>query len=165
MFYIPHRLYDSIEGGSNQMLTVSRWEPFRDMLTFQTRLNRLLGDSIQADNSPEGVGSWVPPVDVVEEPERLVFRAEIPGVAREDIDIKFENGTLTLRGEKKTEQEIQGETTHRVERFYGSFARSFVLPATIDAGKIQARYKDGVLELVLPKAEVAKPRKIQIVAA
>ncbi|HEV8199342.1 MAG TPA: Hsp20/alpha crystallin family protein [Candidatus Polarisedimenticolia bacterium] len=147
------------------MLTVSRWEPYRDMLTFQNRLNRLLGDSVQAWNSPEGVGSWVPPVDVVEEPERLVFRAEIPGVSKEDIDIKLENGTLTLRGEKKMEQEVQGETTHRVERFYGSFTRSFALPATIDAGRIQARYKDGVLELVLPKAEVAKPRKIEIVAS
>jgi HSP20 family protein len=147
------------------MLTVSRWEPFRDMLTFQNRLNRLLGDSIQPDPGPEGVGSWVPPVDVVEEPERLVFRAEIPGVSKDDIDIKVESGTLVLRGEKKLEREVEGETAHRVERFYGTFARSFTLPTTIDAGKIQARYKDGVLELVLPKAEVAKPRKIEIVAA
>ena len=147
------------------MLTVSRWEPFRDMLTFQSRLNRLLGDSIQADNGPEGVGSWVPPVDVVEEPERLVFRAEIPGVSKEDIDIKVENGTLILRGEKKQEREVEGETAHRVERFYGTFTRSFALPATIDAEKIVARTKDGVLELILPKAELAKPRKIQIVAA
>lgn len=144
------------------MLTVSRWEPFRDMLTFQTRLNRLFGDSLQAYNGPEGVGSWVPPVDIVEEPERLLFRAEIPGVSKEDIDIKVENGTLILRGEKKQEREVEGETSHRVERFYGSFTRSFALPASIDAEKIQARYKDGVLELVLPKAELAKPRKIQI---
>ena len=147
------------------MLTVSRWEPFRDMLTFQNRLNRLLGDSLQTYPGPEGVGSWVPPVDVVEEPERLVFRAEIPGVSKDDIDIKVENGTLVLRGEKKLEREVEGETAHRVERFYGTFARSFTLPTTIDAGKIQARYKDGVLELVLPKAEVAKPRRIEIVAA
>lgn len=147
------------------MLTVSRWEPFRDMLTIQNRLNRLLGDSIQAYNGPEGVGSWVPPVDVVEEPDRLLFRAEIPGVSREDIDIKVENGTLILRGEKKMVPEAEGETAHRIERYYGSFTRSFALPATIDTEKIQARYKDGVLELVLPKADVAKPRKIQIVAA
>lgn len=147
------------------MLTVSRWEPFRDMLTFQSRLNRLLGDSLQAYNGPEGVGSWVPPVDVVEEPERLLFRAEIPGVSKEDIDIKVENGTLILRGEKKQEREVEGETAHRVERFYGSFTRSFALPASIDAEKIQARYKDGVLEVVLPKAELAKPRKIQILTS
>jgi len=146
------------------MLTVSRWEPFRDMLTFQHRLNRLLGDATNT-YAPEGVGSWVPPVDIVEEPERLVFRAEIPGVSKDDIDIKVESGTLILRGEKKQEREIEGETSHRVERFYGAFTRSFALPATIDADKIQARYKDGVLELVLPKAEVAKPRKIPIVAA
>ena len=144
------------------MLTVSRWEPYRDMLSIQNRLNRLIGDSVQAFSGPEGVGSWVPPVDVVEEPERLVFRAEIPGVAKEDIDIKLENGTLTLRGEKKMEREVEGETAHRVERFYGSFTRSFALPTTIDADKIQARYKDGVLELVLPKADAAKPRRIAI---
>ena len=145
------------------MLTLSRWEPFRDVLTLQHRLNRMLGD--QAFTGPEGVGSWIPPVDIVEEPERLLFRAEIPGVSKEDIDVKVENGTLILRGEKKQELEVQGETAHRVERFYGSFSRSFTLPTTIDADKIQARYKDGVLELVLPKADVAKPRKIEIVAA
>jgi HSP20 family protein len=146
------------------MLTVSRWEPFRDMLTFQHRLHHLLGAATNA-YAPEGVGSWAPPVDIVEEPERLVFRAEIPGVSKDDIDIKVEHGTLILRGEKKQEREIEGETSHRVERFYGAFTRSFALPATIDADKIQARYKDGVLELVLPKAEAAKPRKITIVAA
>lgn len=146
------------------MLTVSRWDPFRDVMTLQHRLNRLLGDT-SSSYGPEGVGSWVPPVDIVEEPERLLFRAEIPGVSKDDIDIKVENGTLILRGEKKQEREVEGETAHRVERFYGAFTRSFALPATIDAEKIQARYKDGVLELVLPKAEIAKPRKIQIVAA
>ena len=146
------------------MLTVSRWDPFRDVVTLQHRLNRLLGDA-SSSYGPEGVGSWVPPVDIVEEPERLLFRAEIPGVSKDDIDIKVENGTLILRGEKKQESVVEGETAHRVERFYGAFTRSFSLPATIDAEKIQARYKDGVLELVLPKAEIAKPRKIQIVAA
>lgn len=146
------------------MLTVSRWDPFRDVLTLQQRLNRFLGDTSNAFG-PEGVGSWVPPVDIVEEPERLVFRAEIPGVSKDDIDIKVENGTLIIQGEKKQEGEVNGETAHRVERFYGAFTRSFSLPATIDAEKIQARYKDGVLELVLPKAEIARPRKIQIVAA
>ncbi|HZN02416.1 MAG TPA: Hsp20/alpha crystallin family protein [Candidatus Polarisedimenticolia bacterium] len=134
------------------------------MLTLQQRLNRFLVDPSNA-YGPEGVGSWAPPVDIVEEPERLLFRAEIPGVSKDDIDIKVENGTLILRGEKKQELEVEGETSHRVERFYGAFTRSFALPATIDADKIQARYKDGVLELVLPKAEIAKPRKIQIVAA
>src|SRR5262245_59418019 len=146
------------------MLTVSRWDPFRDVLTLQGRLNRFLGDASNV-YGPEGVGSWLPPVDIVEEPERLVFRAEIPGVSKDDLDIKVENGTLILRGEKKQEREVEGETSHRVERFYGAFTRSFSLPTTIDAEKIQARYKDGVLELVLPKAEIARPRKIEIVAA
>jgi HSP20 family protein len=94
-----------------------------------------------------------------------VFRAEIPGVSKDDIDVKVENGTLLLRGEKKQVSEKENDTVHRVERFYGSFTRSFTLPSNLDAGKIEARYKDGVLELVIPKVEEAKPRKIAIQAA
>jgi len=143
-------------------------DPMLDLLyRLEQRMGRVFGEPFRTLdwNLVEPSTAWVPPVDIVEEPERLVFRAEIPGVSKDDIDIKVENGTLILRGEKKQEREIDGETAHRVERFYGAFTRSFALPATIDADKIQARYKDGVLELVLPKADVAKPRKITIVAA
>jgi HSP20 family protein len=146
------------------MLTVSRWEPFRDLVTIQNRLNRIFGDPTACTNAEE-VGTWAPPVDVIEEPDRLVFRAEIPGVSKDDIDVKVENGTLLLRGEKKQVSEKENDTVHRVERFYGSFTRSFTLPSNLDAGKIEARYKDGVLELVIPKVEEAKPRKIAIQAA
>jgi len=145
------------------MINIARWEPYRDMMSLQNRLNRLLGEGFTPFSSAEAVGAWLPPVDIVEEGDRLVFRAEIPGVRKDDIDIKVENGTLVLRGEKKQEEEFDTESAHRVERYYGSFSRSFVLPTSIDADKIQARYKDGVLEVVLPKAEEAKPRKIKIV--
>jgi len=146
------------------MLTVSRWEPFRDLTTLQTRLNRIFGDPIPSGNAAE-VGTWAPPIDVVEEPDRLVFRAELPGVSKDDIDVKVENGTLVLRGEKKQVSEKESDTVHRIERFYGTFTRSFTLPSNLDTDKIEARYKDGVLELLIPKAEEAKPRKIQIQAA
>jgi HSP20 family protein len=147
------------------MLSVTRWEPYRDVLTLQNRLSRLLGDNFTPFLGAEGVGAWLPPVDIVEEADRLTLRAEIAGVRTEDIDIKVENGTLVLRGEKKQEKEVGTESAHRLERYYGSFTRSFALPVSIDAEKIQARYKDGVLEIVLPKADEAKPRKIKIVEA
>src|SRR5262245_47170611 len=143
------------------MLSITRWDPFRD-LSIEGRLGRFFGEAGLPFASAEGVGSWLPPVDIVEEADRLVFRAEIPGVAKDDIDVKVENGTLILKGEKKQEKVSDTETSHRVERFYGVFSRSFALPTSIDTEKIQARYKDGVLELVLPKAEEARPRKISI---
>jgi len=147
------------------LIKFSRWDPFRDMVATQDRLNRFLSHDAGFATPLEGVGAWLPPVDVIEESERLVFRAELPGVDRNDIDIKAENGTLVLRGEKKQEKDVTDESAHRVERFYGSFSRSFVLPTTIDAGKISATYRDGVLEVVVPKAEEAKPRKIEVLAS
>jgi HSP20 family protein len=134
-------------------------------MTFQNRLSRLLNDAFTPYAAVEGVGAWLPPVDIVEETDRLLLRAELPGVSVEDIDIKVENGTLILRGEKKQEKEVDTESAHRLERYYGTFTRSFVLPVSIAADAIQARYKDGVLEVVLPKADEAKPRKIKIVGA
>ncbi|HKQ98999.1 MAG TPA: Hsp20/alpha crystallin family protein, partial [Candidatus Polarisedimenticolia bacterium] len=141
------------------MLSITRWDPYRDMTTLQNRINRMFNEGGLTGRDAEGFGAWLPPVDVVEEGDNLVFRAELPGVAREEIDVKVENGILTLRGEKRQEKETTTESTHRVERVYGTFHRAFTLPSSVDAEKIQARYKDGVLELVLPKAEEAKPRR------
>ena len=147
------------------LIKFSRWDPFRDMVAAQERFNRFLTHDSGLTSPLEGVGPWLPPVDVIEESERLVFRAELPGVDRNDIDIRVENGTLVLRGEKKQEKDVTDESAHRVERYYGSFSRSFVLPTSINAEKISATYRDGVLEVVLPKAEEAKPRKIQVLAS
>ena len=142
------------------MLSISRWEPYRDMIALQNRLNRIFTDSLTPET--EGFGAWLPPVDIVEETERLVFRAELPGVAREDIEVKVENGVLSLRGEKRQEKENGSDSAHRVERTYGAFHRTFALPTSVDTDNIQARFKDGVLELVLPKAAEARPRRIAI---
>ncbi len=128
-----------------------------------TDMNRMFNDPFaRLTASAEAVGGWFPPVDIHEEPERIVLRAEVPGVSREDIEVSVENGTITLRGEKKHEHEVDSENAYRLERFYGSFARSFVLPAAIDPDHIRATYRDGVLEVVVPKAEEAKPKKIQV---
>ncbi len=145
--------------------TLTRWDPFRDILTLQDRVNRFFGDSFTRLPAAEAAGAWFPPVDILEEGDQLVLRAELPGVNKDDIDIRVENGTVTLRGEKKLEKEVDSESAYRLERFYGSFARSFVLPTSIDADKIKATYKDGVLEVVLPKAEEARPRKVKVLAS
>jgi HSP20 family protein len=143
------------------MLSITRWEPYRDIIALQNRLNRIFTDTLTPHDT-EGFGAWLPPVDIAEETDRLVFRAELPGVAREDIEVKVENGVLSLRGEKRQEKENGSESAYRIERSYGSFHRTFTLPTSVDADNIQARYKDGVLEVVLPKAPEARPRRIAI---
>jgi HSP20 family protein len=110
-------------------------------------------------------GSWAPPVDIFERGDDLVIRTEIPGVDKNDIDIDVENNTLVIRGERKRDKEFEGKTAYRTERVYGKFVRSFSLPRTVDSSRISATYKDGVLELTLPKAEEAKPKRIEINAA
>ena len=110
-------------------------------------------------------GTWTPAVDIYEVDGALVLKAELPEMRREDIDVSVENNTLTIRGERKLDNEIKQENFHRIERAYGSFVRSFSLPQTVDAGKIGAEYKNGVLSVKLPVREDAKPRTINIDAA
>jgi HSP20 family protein len=145
--------------------TLAKWDPFRDLLTLQDRLSRGLFEPLGRLSAGELTGTWFPPVDIYEEADRVVLRAEIPGVSKDDIDLHVENGTITVRGEKKQEKAAEGDGVYRVERFYGSFSRSFVLPTSIDAEKIKATYRDGVLEVVMPKAEEARPKKIKVLGA
>ncbi len=108
-------------------------------------------------------GDWLPPVDIFEnDKHEIVLTAELPGMSREDLDIRVENNTLTIRGERKREQEAKQESYHRVERFYGAFSRSFSLPSTVNTEKVKADFKDGVLTVTLPTREEAKPRQIQV---
>jgi len=109
--------------------------------------------------------TWLPAVDIFENDDNLTIRAEIPGMKTEDIKVEVEDGVLTLHGEKKRQDEIDKANSYRMERVYGGFTRRFSLPTAVDASKVAATYKDGVLELVLPKADEAKPRRIEIQAA
>src|SRR5262245_52710027 len=146
-------------------MNLTRWEPFRDLLSLQDRMSRVFDDPFARFTTPmEAARGWFPPVDIHEETDMIVLRAEIPGIGRDDIDLSVENGTLTLRGEKKFEKQVDSDNAIRQERFYGSFVRSFVLPSLIDSNRIQASYRDGVLEVVLLKAEEAKPKKIKILS-
>jgi HSP20 family protein len=142
------------------MPMLTRWDPWRDLQRAQEEVNRLLDDRLTARES-ESVG-WTPRVDIFEDEEGVALRFELAGVEPKDVDIRFENGVLTLRGERKLEKEEKRDNYHRVEMAYGTFTRSFSLPATIDAEKIRAESKNGVLTVHLPKKPEAKPKAIQV---
>ena len=147
-------------------MTLVRWDPFREFTQMQDRLNRVFTDAYGRSGSDEGFltsGAWVPPVDIYQNGDtELVLKAELPDMVREDIDVTVDNGTLTIKGEKKFAGEPKEEQFHRIERRYGAFSRSFALPETVDAAKVAADYKDGVLTIRLPLREEAKPRQIKV---
>jgi HSP20 family protein len=135
------------------------------MVTLQERMNRLFEDSMARSKTTDeemAMGAWTPSVDIFETPEKVVLRADLPGVAEKEIDLRIENSMLTLRGERRFLKETKEEDYHRIERSYGSFSRSFQLPGTIDQEGIQATHKDGVLEVVLPKREETRPKHIKV---
>ena len=109
--------------------------------------------------------AWAPPVDIFETQDHLVIRAEVPGVRKEDMDVRIEDGVLTLHGERKQDTDVKEECVLRMERVHGAFTRRFSLPTTVDAARVAAVYKDGVLEVTVPKAESAKPKRVEIKAA
>ena len=145
-------------------MAVVKWDPFRDLLSIQDRMNRLFEQTLSRSRSEEGIAAstWTPAVDIYETPETIVLKAELPGLSREDIEIQIRDNALTLKGERRFAKDVQQENYLRIERAYGAFQRSFTLPATIQQDKIRAVFRDGVLELTLPKAEEAKPKKIAI---
>ena len=147
-------------------MTITRFDPFRDFTTLQDRMNRLFGDVYLRDEEITSRGNWVPPVDIYETTGRdLVIKAELPDMSREDVEVTVENNTLTLKGSRNLPPEIKEEHFRRVERRYGSFIRSFTLPNTVDATKVGAEYKNGVLTVKLPFREEAKPRTINVEVA
>jgi HSP20 family protein len=141
-----------------------RWDPFQEFVAMSNRLNRTANDPY-TPRTEDSFGAWAPPVDIFERQDHLVIRAEVPGVQMEDMDVRIENGVLTLHGERKQDTDLKEENAHRLERVYGAFTRSFSLPTTVDAAKVTATYKDGVLEVTVPKAENAKPKQVEIKAA
>lgn len=146
-------------------MAIVRWDPFRELQSMQDRMNRIFGDvyARRGDDDVMARGDWMPLVDIYEnDRHELLIKAEMPGMKREDIDIKVENNTLTIRGERRRESEVREEQYHRVERSYGSFSRSFSLPSTVDSERVSAEYKDGVLTVLLPTREEAKPRQIAV---
>ena len=147
-------------------MTLVRWDPFREFSQLQDRLNRVFNDTYRGYGADEGLmttGTWMPPVDIYQNGDQeLVLKAELPDMTRDDIDITVDNGTLTIKGEKKFSSDVKEENFHRIERRYGTFSRSFSLPQTVDPGKVAAEYRNGVLTVKLPLREEAKPRSIKV---
>lgn len=146
-------------------MSMVRFEPLRELAQMQDRINRIFGDAYtrRYDDDVMQRGDWAPPVDIFEnDHQEIVLRAELPGVSKEDIDIRVENNTLTLRGERKRASEIRNEQYHRVERAYGAFSRSFSLPSRINTERVKADFKDGLLTITLPIRDEAKPKQIEV---
>lgn len=147
-------------------MTIVRWDQSRDMAALQEGLSRMLESVYRRPQEDLNRGAWVPVVDVYTNGQHeLVLKAELPGMQEEEIEVTVEDNTLTLSGEKKLDTEITEEQFHRIERSYGSFARTFALPPTVDPTKVSAQYRAGVLTVRLPLREEAKPNKIKVAVA
>ena len=146
-------------------MALARWTPMGNFQSFQDEMNRMFNEFFRGGTGEEagwGLRTWTPPIDIYETDDALVLKAELPGVSRDDVSIEIHQNTLILRGQRKHETEVKEEHYHRVERAYGTFQRSFMLPTQVDQEKVQATYHDGVLELRLPKSEAAKPKRVAI---
>jgi len=139
------------------------WDPFRELLDLEREMNRFFDTSFEI--LPDKIakeGIWSPSLDIIEDKDNLTIKVDLPGVKQQDIDISISGNVLTLKGERKREEEYKDKNYHRVERFYGAFQRSFSLPPYADTSKVKASYKDGVLEITIPKTEEAKPKQIKV---
>ena len=145
------------------MTILTRWDPFREFNTLQDRMNRLFRDSFgESREEALTTTAFAPPVDVYEDEHNVTLKIEVPGIEEKDIDVRIENNTLTVHGERKFEKEEKEENYRRVERQYGSFTRSFTLPNTVDTENVQANYEKGVLKIKLAKRAEAKPKQIKV---
>jgi HSP20 family protein len=146
------------------MTLLTRWEPFREFSTMQDRMNRLFRESYRPEGPEDALTttSFAPPVDIYEDEHFVTLKLEVPGIDEKDIDVRIENNTLTVHGERKIEKEEKEENFRRVERQYGSFTRSFTLPSAVDPAQVSAHYNQGVLKISLAKKAEAKPKQIKV---
>jgi HSP20 family protein len=144
------------------MRTIARSEPFRGVTTLQEQINRLFNDAFEQTDEQSSLSAWAPAVDIYETEQELVVKADLPDVDPRDLDIRVENNLLTIRGDRKFEKKVNEENYLRVERSYGSFARSFTLANTVNPDAIKAEYQNGVLTLSIPKREEARPKQIKV---
>jgi HSP20 family protein len=145
------------------MATLTRWDPFRELSTIQDRMNRLFQDAYTPSREDAlSTAAFSPPTDVYEDENHITLKLEVPGIDEKDLDIRVENNNLIIRGERKLEKEEKQENFRRVERQYGTFVRSFALPASVDPDNVKADYDKGILSITLPKRAEAKPKQIQV---
>ena len=143
--------------------TMTAWSPFRELEGIRNEMSRMFGWPVRRGESESLFESrWSPAVDIIQEGDRYLVKADLPGMKKDEIEITLNGDTLTISGEKKNAKETKDDSYYRSERYYGKFSRSLVLPSTVDANKIEAAYKDGVLSVTLPRSEEARPRQIKI---
>ncbi len=142
-------------------MAISRWDPYREVVALQNRVNSLFRD-MSGENEPVAAANFVPAVDIYEDAQKVMLKLEVPGIEEKDLDIRVENNTLTVKGERKFEAEEKEQNFHRIERRYGSFYRAFTLPSSVDTENIGASYNAGVLKLELKKKPEAQPKQIKI---
>lgn len=148
------------------MNTLTHWDPFRGLTSLQDQVNRLFGDTVtRGGASQDDLATWAPAVDIYETENALVVKADLPDIQEKDIDIRVESNTLTIRGERKFQKEVNEDNYLRVERAYGTFTRSFSLPNTVNTEGIHAEYRNGVLTVNVPKREESRPKQIKISAS
>jgi HSP20 family protein len=145
-------------------MAITRWDPFREVVALQNRVNSLFRDLNEGDD-PVAAASFVPAVDIYEDAQKVMLKLEVPGIDQKDLDVRVENHTLTVKGERKFEAEEKEQNFHRIERRYGSFYRAFTLPNTVDTENVSASYNAGVLKLELKKKASAQPKQIEIKVA
>jgi HSP20 family protein len=145
-------------------MAITRWDPYREVVALQNRVNSLFRDMNEGDD-PVAAASFVPAVDIYEDAQKVMLKLEVPGIDQKDLDVRVENHTLTVKGERKLEKEEKEENFHRIERRYGSFYRAFTLPSTVDTESVAASYNAGVLKLELKKKPEAQPKQIEVKVA
>jgi HSP20 family protein len=145
-------------------MNIVRWDPFRELEGIQARLNRMFGDRLSSgiEGGELSFAEWAPAVDIQETEKEYVIKADLPEVKKEDVKVEFEGGVLTVEGERRQEKEEKGKTFHKIERGYGKFVRRFSLPTEVDGTKVSAEFKEGVLNVHLPKAPNGKPKAIAV---
>ena len=145
-------------------MAIIRWDPFRDIVTLREKMNRLFEDAVTARGEERDMMSstWAPSVDIYETKDSLILTAEVPGIDENNIEIKIEDNTLSLSGERNFEKETKEENYHRIERSYGSFYRSFTIPRHVDQEEIKAEHDNGVLRITMPKKPESKPKTVKV---
>ncbi len=146
-------------------MAITKWNPFGELSTMQDRINRLFDENIGRFRFPDmemSTGAWNPAVDIYETKDSVVLKAELPGFEKKDFSIEVNASMLTLKGERKSEKETKEHNYYIMERAYGSFVRTFALPAAVDKDKVKAKFKDGMLEVTIPKKEGAKPKQVKV---
>jgi len=148
-------------------MNIVKWNPFRELEDIQTRLNRVFGDAPLGRTNDDGrfFADWAPPVDIQETDKEYLIKAELPEVKKENVKVEMLDGVLTIEGERSQEKEEKGKKFHKVERAYGKFVRRFALPTEVEATKVQAEFKDGMLNVHLPKSAGAKPKSVEVKVA